>query len=107
MDLLRKRLVELEPNNDWELEYQDILLSTLDAYKLGLFEVLSDFHTFENLKVHDFSSMLENLETINTTHLQVYVQSLEQVRSGSVINLTSIRVILSSLDFLKKISRKS
>jgi hypothetical protein len=51
--------------------------------------------------------MLEPLESMNAAHLRAYVQSLEQVRAGSVISLTSIAVILSRLDFLKNISRKS
>jgi NAD-specific glutamate dehydrogenase len=106
-DWLRERLVELEPNNDWELEYQDILLRTLDANKLGLLEVLLESHSLENLKVQDFNSMLEPLESMNAAHLRAYVQSLEQVRAGSVISLTSIAVILSRLDFLKNISRKN
>jgi glutamate dehydrogenase len=106
-DWLRERLVELEPNNDWELEYQDILLRTLDANKLGMLEVLLESHTLENLNVQDFNSMLEPLESMTASHLRAYVQSLEQVRSGSVISLTSIAVILSRLDFLKNISRKS
>jgi hypothetical protein len=99
--------VELEPNNDWELEYQDILLRNLDANKLGLLEVLLESHTLENLKVQDFNSMLEPLESMNAEHLRAYVQSLVQVRAGSVISLTSIAVILSRLDFLKNISRIS
>jgi len=106
-DWLRERLVELEPNNDWELEYQDILLRNLDANKLGLLEVLLESHTLENLKVQDFNSMLEPLESMNAAHLRAYVQSLVQVRAGSVISLTSIAVILSRLDFLNKISRTS
>jgi NAD-specific glutamate dehydrogenase len=75
-DWLRERLVELEPNNDWELEYQDILLRTLDANKLGLLEVLLESHSLENLKVQDFNSMLEPLESMNAAHLPAYVQSL-------------------------------
>ncbi|MDE0792965.1 MAG: NAD-glutamate dehydrogenase [SAR324 cluster bacterium] len=106
-DWLRERLVELEPNNDWELEYQDILLRNLDANKLGLLEVLLESHTLENLKVQDFNSMLEPLESMNAEHLRAYVQSLVQVRAGSVISLTSIAVILSRLDFLKNYKRTS
>ncbi|MED5403884.1 MAG: NAD-glutamate dehydrogenase domain-containing protein [SAR324 cluster bacterium] len=106
-DWLRERLVEIEPNNDWELEYQDILLRNLDANKLGLLEVLLESHTLENLKVQDFNSMLEPLESVNAANLRAYVQSLEQVRAGSLISLTSIAVILSRLEFLKNISRKS
>ena len=39
-DWLREKLVSIEPQNDWELEYQDILLSTLDTGKLLLLDVL-------------------------------------------------------------------
>ena len=104
---LRERLVELEPKNDWELEFQDILLCKLDTNKLGLLEVLLESHTHEDLKVIDLNSMLEPLERINAEHLRDYVQSLVQVRIGSVISLTSIAVILSRLDFLKNINRIS
>jgi hypothetical protein len=104
---LRERLVELEPNNDWELEYQDILLRNLDANKLGLLEVLIEFHTLENLKLQDLNSILEPLESMNAEHLRDYVQFLVQIRAGTVISLTSIAVILSRLDFLKNSSRTS
>jgi hypothetical protein len=79
----------------------------LDANKLGLLEVLIEFHTLENLKVQDLNSILEPLESMNAEHLRAYVQSLVQVRAGSVISLTSIAVILSRLDFLKNSSRTS
>ena len=38
-DWLREKLVSIEPQNDWELEYQDILLSNLDTKKLLLLDV--------------------------------------------------------------------
>ena len=44
LDWLRERLILQEPGNDWELEFQDILLRTLDANKLRLLEVLSLIH---------------------------------------------------------------
>jgi glutamate dehydrogenase len=106
-DWLRERLVELEPNNDWELEFHDILLRTLDANKLGLLEVLLAAHTPETLKEQDLTSLLEPLEALNAAHLRAYVQSLDQVRAGSLISLTSIAVILSHLDFIKNISPQS
>ena len=39
-DWLREKLEAIEPQNDWELEYQDILLGTLDSVKLLLLDVL-------------------------------------------------------------------
>ncbi len=106
-DWLRERLVELEPGNDWELEFQDILLCTLDTNKLGMLEVLLAAHTSKAIKEKDFSSLLKPLEARNSAQLYGYVQSLDQVRAGSSITMTSIAVILSRLDFLKNISPKT
>jgi glutamate dehydrogenase len=106
LDWLRERLILQEPGNDWELEFQDILLRTLDANKLRLLEVLLASHKIETMKEQDFSTLLEPLEEMNAAHLRAYIQSLEQLKSGSLISLTSIAVNLSHLDFLKNISSK-
>ena len=106
-DWLRERMVELEPNNDWELEYQDILLRTLDEIKLSLLEVLLAENTLKSMKAKDLSSLFRSLETKSSAKFSSYVQSLEQVRAGSSITLTSIAVILSRLDFLKNTSLKN
>ena len=106
LDWLRERLILQEPGNDWELEFQDILLRTLDANKLRLLEVLLASHKIEAMKEQDFPTLLEPLEEMNAAHLRAYILSLEQLRSGSLINLTSIAVNLSHLDFLKNISSK-
>ena len=103
LDWLRERLVDLEPQNDWDLEYQDILLRTLDKNKLCLLELLLASHKIETMKEKDFESLLEPLEAMNAAHLRAYLLSLEQLRAGSLITLTSIGVILSRLDFLKSI----
>jgi hypothetical protein len=58
------------------------------------------------MKKQDLPTLLEPLEEMNAAHLRAYIQSLEQLRSGSLINLTSIAVNLSHLDFLKNISSK-
>ena len=103
LDWLRERLVDLEPQNDWDLEYQDILLRTLDKNKLRLLEVLLASHKIETMKEKDFESLLEPLEAMNAAHLRAYLLSLKQLRVGSLISLTSIGVVLSRLDFLKSI----
>ena len=96
-------MVDLEPQNDWDLEYQDILLRTLDKYKLRLLEVLLVSRKIKTMKEKDFESLLEPLEAMNAAHLSAYLLSLEQLRAGSLVSLTSIGVILSRLDFLKSI----
>jgi hypothetical protein len=88
---------------DWDLEYQDILLRTLDKNKLLLLELLLTSHKIETIKEKDFESLREPLEAMNAVHLRAYLLSLEQLRAGSLISLTSIGVILSRLDFLKSI----
>jgi len=50
--------------------------------------------------------MLEPLEAMNAAHIHGYFQSLDQLRAGSLITLTSIGVILSRLDFLKSSPNK-
>ncbi|MBC8257500.1 MAG: NAD-glutamate dehydrogenase [SAR324 cluster bacterium] len=104
LDWLRERLIELEPKNDWELEYQDILLRSLDANKLLVLEVLLAAHKIETMKEKDFPSLLEPLEAMNAAHLRAYLIALEQVRAGSIISLTSIAVILSHLNFIQNFS---
>ncbi len=59
-----------EPGNDWELEFQDILLRTLDANKLRLLEVLLASHKIETMKKQDLPTLLEPLEEMNAAHLR-------------------------------------
>ncbi len=106
-DWLREKLVSLEPQNDWELEYQDILLRTLDADKLLLLDVLQVSKKIETVEEQEFSSLVEPLDAIDSANLHAYVHSLEQVRAGSSINLTTIAVILNRLEFLKNIIPKT
>ena len=103
-DWLRDKLISIEPQNDWELEYQDILLSTLDTGKLLLLDVLHASSKIDSSIIPDAAWLMETLEENYSSHLGSYFHALEQVRSGSLISLTAISVILSRLDFLKKIT---
>ena len=103
-DWLREKLVSIEPQNDWELEYQDILLSTLDTGKLLLLDVLHASFKIDSSIIPDAAWLMETLEENYSSHLRSYFHALEQVRAGSLISLTAISVILSRLDFLKKIT---
>ena len=103
-DWLREKLVSIEPQNDWELEYQDILLSTLDTGKLLLLDVLHASFKIDSSIIPDATWMIETLEENYSSHLSSYFHALERVRAGSLVSLTAISVILSRLDFLKKIT---
>ena len=103
-DWLRKKLVSIEPQNDWELEFQDILLSTLDTWKLLLLDVLHASFKIDSSFVPDAAWLMETLEENYSSQLSPYFHALEQIRAGSLISLTAISVILSRLDFLKKIT---
>ena len=89
---------------DWDLEYQDILLSTLDTGKLLLLDVLHTSYKIDSNIIQDAAWLMETLEENYSSHLRSYFHALEQVRAGSLISLTAISVILSRLDFLKKIT---
>ena len=103
-DWLREKLVSIEPQNDWELEYQDILLSTLDTGKLLLLDVLHASFKIDSSIIPDAAWLVETLEVNYSSHFHSYFHALEKVRAGSLISLTVISVILSRLDFLKKIT---
>ena len=87
-----------------ELEYQDILLSTLDTEKLLLLDVLHASFKIDSSIIPDAAWLVETLEVNYSSHFRSYFHALEQVRVGSLISLTVISVILSRLDFLKKIT---
>ena len=103
-DWLREKLVLIEPQNDWELEYQDILLTTLDTGKLLLLDVLHASFKIDSSIIPDAAWLVETLEVNYSSHFHSYFHALEKVRAGSLISLTVISVILSRLDFLKKIT---
>jgi len=103
-DWLRKKLVSIEPQNDWELEYQDILLSALDTGKLLLLDVLYASSKIDSSIKPDAAWLMETFEKYYSSYLSSYFHELEQIRAGSLISLTAISVILSRLDFLKKIT---
>ena len=102
-DWLREKLEAIEPQNDWELEYQDILLGTLDSVKLLLLDVLHASSKMDSSNIPDDVLLIKILEQNRSSHLRSYFRALEQLRAGSLISLTTISVILSKLDFLKKI----
>ena len=104
LDWLREKLVSIEPLNDWELKYQNILLSTLDKGKLLLLEVLHASFKIDSSIIPDVVWLMEILEENFSSHLSSYFHALERVRAGSLVSLTAISVILSRLDFLKKIT---
>ena len=56
--------------------------------------------------IKDIVCLFESIEENYSSHLREYIDALEQVLAGSLINLTTISVILSRLDFLKKINTK-
>ena len=66
---------------------------------MGLLKVLLESCTLEVLKVQDFNSMLEPLDSINVEHLSDNVKHFLHLRVGSVISLKSIVVILNRLNF--------
>ena len=103
-DWLREKLVSIEPQNDWELEYQDILLSTLDTGKLLLLDVLHASFKIDSSIIPDAAWLVETLEVNYSSYFRSYFHALEKVRAGSLISFTAISVILSRLDFLKKIT---
>ena len=102
-DWLREKLEAIEPQNDWDLEYQDILLGTLDSVKLLLLDVLHASSKMDSSNIPDDVWLIKTLEENSSSHLRSYFSALEQLRAGSLISLTTISVILSRLDFLKKI----
>jgi uncharacterized tellurite resistance protein B-like protein len=79
----------------------------LDADKLLLLDVLQVSKKIETVEEQEFSSLVEPLDAIDSANLHAYVHSLEQVRAGSSINLTTIAVILNRLEFLKNIIPKT
>ncbi len=101
-DWLREKLVSIEPQNDWELEYQDILISTLDTGKLLLLNILPTSSKIGHNTIPDALWLMKILNENYSSQLSSYFHALEQLRAGSLISLTSISVILSRLDFLKK-----
>jgi NAD-specific glutamate dehydrogenase len=102
-DWLREKLEDIEPQNDWELEYQDILLGNLDSVKFLLLDVLHASSKMDSSNIPDDVWLIKTLEENSSSHLRSYFSALEQLRAGSLISLTTVSVILSRLDFLKKI----
>ena len=69
-----------------------------------LLDVLHASFKIDSSIIPDAAWLMETLEKNYSSHLQSYFDALEQVRAGSLISLTAISVILSRLDFLKKIT---
>ena len=102
-DWLREKIVAIEPQNDWDLEYQDILISNLDSMKLLLLDVLRASSKIDFCNLPDDEWFIKSIEENSSSHLSSYFHALEQLRAGSSISLTTISVVLSRLDFLNKI----
>jgi NAD-specific glutamate dehydrogenase len=98
LEQLREQLDRLSVANEWELRHQELLLQSLDLRKRQLLDRMVAGRKPESLCDLTLEAWIEPLRTAHPTALQAYQQTLEQIRTSGLVNLTVVSVALSHLE---------
>ncbi len=93
---MREALEDLKPQNEWELQHQDLLLRGVDLRKRRLLDGLLAVRKPEELE--DLESLLHDVFPVAIRGFQA---SLEQIRLNGPVNLTTLAVLLNQLETLE------
>lgn len=97
LEWMQSTLEELTPQNEWELQHQDLLLQGLALRKRRLL----DSCLAQAGESTEVPSVLELLQAQAPQALQHFQGGLEQIRTNGPISLTTLAVLLSQLEALE------
>ena len=98
LEELHEQLDALSVRNDWELRHQELLLQSLDLRKRQLLDRMVAGRKPESLSDLDPEAWIAPLRASHPTALQAYQQTLEQIHTSGLVNLTVVSVALSHLE---------
>jgi len=98
---IKDKIQTVELASDWEQSHQDILLQTVEVHKKNLIRFLLRFHDEKTLETISAELLLKPINSQFTIPLSGYFQTLNQLKMGSVVNLTSLSVCINGLNFLE------
>lgn len=98
---LKEKLQSLDLETDWDQSHQDILLQTIELHKLNVIRLLLQHHDEKALVSINAEDLLTPVSQQFTVPLATYFQTLNQLQTGSPINLTTLSVCINRLNFLE------
>lgn len=98
---LKHKLESIELETDWDQSHQDILLQSIEVHKLNLIRLLLRNH--KEVKLHKLTSeeLLEPISQQFAVPLSTYFQTLNHLKGGAPITLTTLSVCINRLNFLE------
>ncbi len=96
LEWMREALEDLKPQNEWELQHQDMLLRGVDLRKRRLLDGLLSVR-----KPGDLDNLEPLLYELFPQAIRGFQASLEQLRLNGPVNLTTLAVLLSQLETLE------
>ncbi len=95
---IKDRLVEIPASSHWEYSLKDGLSQSIRHQKISLIQTLIKSHSKDKLSGLKKENVLETLTQKYPEATKQYFKTLEQIKSGSVINLTSLTVTINRLN---------
>ncbi len=97
-DWLKEATQAIHLESDWELSHQDILLQNIDSHKLQLMRFLIQNHSGNNFSQLSGEALLSPIRQKSGVALTNYFQTIQQLKGGIPINLTSLAVAINRLN---------
>ncbi|MBF0287259.1 MAG: NAD-glutamate dehydrogenase [SAR324 cluster bacterium] len=100
---LRDKIQNIELKTDWDQSHQDILAQTIGLRKINLIRLLLQHHDKASLGSISSEELLASLSKQFAIPVAAHFQTLDQLKAGSPINLTTLSVSINRLNFLDMI----
>ena len=99
---LKEKVLVTELENEWELSHQEILLQTIESYKYHLIRFLLHHHQKADLENINSQELLLPIQEKFPSAFENYFHTLEQLKLGTPLTLTTLTVSINRLNFLER-----
>ncbi|MBF0237836.1 MAG: NAD-glutamate dehydrogenase [SAR324 cluster bacterium] len=101
---IRERLNTLTLQNEWEQTHQEMLIQSLETSKRKIFHGVIQSHAEGTLQALTSERLLGTFKHHHPQAVAGYFQTLEQLRYGAPVNLSTLAVCLHRLGFLAPVT---
>lgn len=100
LDILMKKLNLLELKTEWDTEYQNILMQSLEVFKLRMVSIILDKHKNKSRSIK--SEEIISLVKAKKPHLlDNYFKALDKLKVNPKLDFTVLSVVISKLQYLE------
>ncbi|MGK5092944.1 NAD-glutamate dehydrogenase domain-containing protein [Deltaproteobacteria bacterium TL4] len=100
---LKEQVYMVVLNTDWDLSHQDILLQSIESYKIQMMKYLINTHETSELVQLKGDRLIAPLRKRFPFPLDAYFQTLAQLKTGTPVTLTTLTVSINRLNFIVSI----